>query len=83
MRYGGIVGVIVLIWLLIGAVAVWQRGYFKGEATSCASLGTVAVTVLVGPLNYAGVNPKVTCHLPQPSSMAPVYIHELTEMETS
>jgi hypothetical protein len=70
MRYGGIVGTIVLVWLLIGVVAVWQRGYFKRDNTTCASAGTVAVTVIVGPLNYAGVNPKVAnCHLPQPSSM--------------
>jgi hypothetical protein len=36
-------------------------------------MGTVAVTVIAGPLNYGGVNPKVKdCHppnLPQPSSM--------------
>jgi membrane protein YdbS with pleckstrin-like domain len=83
MRYGGIVGVIVLIWLLIGAVAVWQRGYFKGQETSCASLGTVAVTVLAGPLNYAGVNPKVNCQLPQPSSMAPIGIGKQIELEAS
>jgi hypothetical protein len=27
----------------------------------------VAVTILAGPLNYVGVNPKVSCQLPQPS----------------
>lgn len=29
----------------------------------------VAVTVVAGPLNYAGVNPKVSCNvtMPQPS----------------
>jgi len=25
------------------------------------------VTILAGPLNYVGVNPKVVCHVPQPS----------------
>jgi len=25
------------------------------------------MTILAGPLNYVGVNPKVSCHLPQPS----------------
>jgi len=25
------------------------------------------VTILAGPLNYVGVNPKVSCHVPQPS----------------
>ncbi len=63
-----IVGVIVAIWLLIGVFAVAQRGYFGGSEQSCAKAGTIAVTVVAGPLNYAGVNPKVKCELPQPSS---------------
>jgi membrane-bound ClpP family serine protease len=68
MRGSGILGVLVLVWLLIGVLAAWQRDYFKGEQTSCASAGTVAVTVIAGPLNYFGVNEKVKgCHLPQPS----------------
>ena len=29
MRIGRLVTLIVIIWLIIGAVAVWQRGYFK------------------------------------------------------
>jgi hypothetical protein len=70
MRGGGALGAIVLVWLIIGVVAAWQRDYFKDRQTSCASAGTVAVTVIAGPLNYFGVNPKVKdCHLPQPSSM--------------
>ncbi|MGW0228381.1 hypothetical protein ACWDWO_08705 [Actinopolymorpha singaporensis] len=63
-----IVGVIVAIWLLIGVVAVAQRGYFAGSDQSCAKAGTIAVTVVAGPLNYVGANPKVKCELPQPSS---------------
>jgi uncharacterized membrane protein YdfJ with MMPL/SSD domain len=59
-RAGVIVGVIVLVWLLIGVVAAWQRDYFKTEATNCATAGTIAQTVITGPLNYAGANPKVT-----------------------
>ena len=35
---------------------------------NCANAGTIALTVVAGPLNYFGVNPKVTdCQLPQPS----------------
>lgn len=64
MRIGG---VLVLIWLLIGVLAAAQRDYFSGADANCAKLGTVAVTVVAGPLNYAGVNPKVKCDLPQPS----------------
>lgn len=70
MRGGGIIGAVVLIWLLIGVFAAWQRDYFNTGQTSCARGGTVALTVIAGPLNYAGVNPTVTdCRLPQPSSM--------------
>ncbi|ABG96915.1 MULTISPECIES: hypothetical protein [Rhodococcus] len=67
MRIGRLVTLIVIIWLIIGAVAVWQRGYFKDTAADCASAGTIAVTVIAGPLNYAGVNPKIDCEVPQPS----------------
>jgi hypothetical protein len=56
------------VWLIIGVVAAGQRGYFTDREQNCASLGTIAVTVIAGPLNYAGVNPKVNnCELPQPS----------------
>ena len=57
-----------LIWLVIGVLAAAQRGYFSSGDTSCANFGTIVVTVLVGPLNYVGVNPQIECpELPQPS----------------
>jgi len=63
-----IVGLLVLVWLVVGAVAAGQRGYFTHAAQNCASAGTIAVTVIAGPLNYFGVNPKVTnCTVPKPS----------------
>ncbi|GAA2543843.1 hypothetical protein [Mycolicibacterium diernhoferi] len=66
----GLIGTLVLIWLLIGVFAAWQRDYFAGGATNCATAGTIALTVVAGPLNYAGVNPKVTdCKLPEPSAI--------------
>ena len=58
MRIGSVV---LLIWLIIGLIAAAQRNYFN-EKVSCASAGTVIVTILAGPLNYAGVNPKLSCH---------------------
>ena len=68
MRGSGILGLVVVIWLLIGVLAAYQRDYFKMGAENCASGGTIALTVISGPLNYFGVNPKVTdCNLPQPS----------------
>ena len=68
MRLGSIGGAIVLIWLIIGAIAAGQRGYFKDSGdTSCAEAGTVIVTIVAGPLNYLGVNPKIKCDIPEPS----------------
>ncbi len=63
-----IAGLLVTIWLVIGVIAVIQRGYFESSDTSCAGVGTIAVTVIAGPLNYMGMNPKVSdCNLPEPS----------------
>jgi hypothetical protein len=64
MRIGGL---IVVIWLVIGAIAAYQRDYFSGEPANCAQIGTVLLTVVAGPLNYLGLNPKIACELPQPS----------------
>jgi len=62
------VTLLVIVWLIVGAIAAAQRGYFTHAAQSCAGAGTIAVTVIAGPLNYVGVNPKVTdCNVPQPS----------------
>jgi hypothetical protein len=64
----GLIGFIVLVWLLIGVVAAYQRDYFSTSENNCATAGSIALTVLVGPLNYTGVNPKVTdCNIPEPS----------------
>jgi hypothetical protein len=57
MRIGSI---ILVIWLVIGAIAGGQRGYYN-KLPNCAGAGTVIVTILAGPLNYMGVNPKVSC----------------------
>ncbi len=58
---------LVLLWLAIGAVAGAQRGYYRSDSTNCAKAGTIAVTIVAGPLNYVGVNPKTHCLIPQPS----------------
>jgi hypothetical protein len=64
MRTGSI---LLIVWLVIGAIAAGQRNYYSGSQANCAHAGTVALTILAGPLNYVGVNPKVHCHAPQPS----------------
>jgi hypothetical protein len=70
MRAGSIGGLILIIWLVLGGVAAYERGYFSDTSdTSCAEFGTIAVTTLAGPLNWMGVNPKITCDVdvPEPS----------------
>jgi hypothetical protein len=63
-----IVSLLVLVWLVIGVVAAFQRGYFSSGDTDCAGVSTIVVTILAGPLNYLGVNPQVDCpEIPEPS----------------
>jgi hypothetical protein len=65
MRIGA---VIVAVWLVIGVFAAYQRGYFSGdEQVNCAEISTVLATVVAGPLNYVGLNPRIECTVPQPS----------------
>jgi hypothetical protein len=59
--------VILVIWLVIGLIAAAQRNYFSGSGTNCARAGDTVITVLAGPLNYVGVNPKIKCTVPTPS----------------
>jgi hypothetical protein len=67
-RLGSTITIIVVVWLVIGLVAAFQRGYLTGkDSVSCHNFGDTALTILAGPLNYVGVNPKVHCNAPQPS----------------
>jgi len=60
--------VVLVVWFAIGAFAAGQRHYYSGSKTNCAKASTITVTILAGPLNYAGANPKIkACHVPQPS----------------
>jgi hypothetical protein len=66
MRGGGILGVIVLIWLLLGAYAAYDRGYFSTGENSCGTAATIALNVVAGPLNWVGdINPKTDCTVPE------------------
>ncbi len=67
---GRLIGIIVVIWLAIGAFAAFQRGYFEDTRTNCSEAGDIALNVVAGPLNYTGINPKVKCQdvdVPEPS----------------
>ena len=64
-----LIGIILVVWLLIGALAAYQRGYFSNEReVSCKATSDTVLTVVAGPLNYFGANPKVKCRVPQPST---------------
>ena len=64
------IGTLVLIvWLIIGAVAAGQRHDYTRPPANCSQAATITVTILAGPLNYLGVNPKINCRsLPRPAS---------------
>lgn len=65
-----ILSIVVALWLVIGVLAAFQRDYFSGDRTNCAEAGNIALTVIAGPLNYVGLNPKVKCkdvEVPEPS----------------
>ncbi|MFI9561259.1 hypothetical protein [Nonomuraea endophytica] len=62
-----IASIALILWLIAGAVAAGQRGYYTGSVGDCNQAATIAVTVLAGPLNYFGMNPKIACQIPQPS----------------
>ena len=56
---------VIIVWLIIGAIAAGQRHYYNSSSPNCAKTSTIAVTIVAGPLNYVGVNPKISC--PKPS----------------
>ena len=63
-----VIAVVVVVWLLVGVLAAGQRGYFGDDRdVNCKSTGDTVLTIVAGPLNYVGVNPKVDCKTPQPS----------------
>jgi hypothetical protein len=57
---------ILFIWLIIGAAAAGQRGYFNSNP-GCSGGATIAVTIAAGPLNYVGLDPKISCAEPHPT----------------
>ena len=67
---GRLIGLLLVVWLLIGAFAAYQRGYFDDTRTNCSEASDIALNIVAGPLNYTGLNPKVKCtdvDTPEPS----------------
>ena len=58
---GRLIGILLVIWLIIGAFAAFQRGYFDDTKTNCSEASDIALNIVAGPLNYTGLNPKVKC----------------------
>ncbi|HEX5919315.1 MAG TPA: hypothetical protein VFY76_15750 [Nocardioides sp.] len=58
---GRLIGILLVIWLAIGAFAAFQRGYFDDTQTNCSEASDIALNIVAGPLNYVGLNPKVDC----------------------
>jgi hypothetical protein len=58
---------ILFLWLIIGAAAAGQRGYFSAPNLGCTQGATMAVTIAAGPLNYVGLDPTISCSAPKPS----------------
>lgn len=59
---GRLIGILLVIWLVIGAFAAFQRGYFDNTDTNCSEVSDIALNIVAGPLNYTGLNPKVKCN---------------------
>ena len=57
--------------IALGHIGIGNRGnglhMMASRLKDTHKVETVAVTIVAGPLNYVGVNPKVTCAVPQPS----------------
>ncbi|MDQ1618097.1 MAG: hypothetical protein QOE19_666 [Actinomycetota bacterium] len=64
MRLGA---ALLVVWLVIGALAAAQRDYFSSSDANCAKVGSTLLTIVAGPLNYVGANPKIKCDVPEPS----------------
>ncbi|WP_280275830.1 hypothetical protein [Nocardia wallacei] len=69
-RTTSLVMILVFVWLMAGVIAGAQRDYYNTAPTNCAGAGTIAVTIIAGPLNYLGMNPRIedcNVNVPQPS----------------
>ncbi len=52
---------------IIGAAAAGQRGYFSTSTLGCTQGAPMALPIVAGPLNYVGLDPKISCTTPKPS----------------
>jgi hypothetical protein len=51
-----------IVWFVLGASAAHDDGYFNTHVErTCTFVGSGALTVVAGPINYAGVHPHAFC----------------------
>jgi hypothetical protein len=54
--------ILVIIWFVLGAGSANDRGYFNATPDrDCTFIGSALLTVVAGPINYAGVEPHASC----------------------
>lgn len=54
--------ILVIVWFVLGAASANDRGYFRADyQRTCSNVGTASLTVVAGPLNYAGLRPRAAC----------------------
>jgi hypothetical protein len=54
--------ILIIIWFILGASSANDQGYFdSGHHRSCSYVGSALLTVVAGPLNYAGLHPTAAC----------------------
>ena len=57
-----ILSVLLVVWLVIGAIAGAQRGYYNSSHANCARAGTIAVTIVAGPAQLRRCEPEGLLH---------------------
>ncbi len=54
--------ILVIVWFVFGVSAAHDRGFFDSNTQrNCTFVGSGALTVVAGPLSYAGVHPHAFC----------------------
>ncbi len=54
--------ILVIIWFVLGASVAHERGYFDtNHQRDCTFIGSALLTVVAGPINYAGIKPRASC----------------------
>jgi hypothetical protein len=54
--------ILVIIWFVLGASVANDRGYFDtSRKRDCTFIGSALLTVVAGPINYAGLHPRAAC----------------------